>query len=80
MNKQRWIIQGENNENNTKDIEIAVPLKYLNEFWRTLEVSLTLINCKINFIFTWSEDYVIKNSTATKIRNVNLFFVTLSTQ
>ena len=42
MNKQRWIIQGENNENNTKDIEIAVPLKYLYEFWRTLEVSLTI--------------------------------------
>lgn len=78
MNKQRWIIQGENNENNTKDIEIAVPLKYLYEFWRTLEVSL--INCKINSIFTWSEDYVIKNSTATKIRNVKLFFATLSTQ
>ena len=25
---------------NTKDIEIAVPLKYLSNFWRTLEMPL----------------------------------------
>ena len=34
---------------NTKDVEIAVPLKYLSNFWRTLEMSL--INCEINLIF-----------------------------
>ena len=28
---------------NTKDVEIMVPLKYLSNFWRTLEMSL--INC-----------------------------------
>ena len=31
---------------NTKDIKIAVPLKYLSNFWRTLEVPL--INCEVN--------------------------------
>ena len=31
---------------NTKDIEIAVPLKYLSNFWRTFE--MLLINCEIN--------------------------------
>ena len=32
---------------NTKDVEIIVPLKYLSNFWRTLEMSL--INCEVNF-------------------------------
>ena len=35
---------------NTKHTEIAVPLKYLSNFWRTLE--MPLINCEINFILT----------------------------
>ena len=29
-----------------------VPLKYLNNFWRTLEIPL--INWKFSLIFTWS--------------------------
>ena len=30
---------------NTKDVEIMVPLKYLSNFWRTLE--MPLINCEV---------------------------------
>ena len=45
---------------NTKDVEIIVPLKYLSNFWRTLE--MPLINCEVNFILTWSKDCVITNS------------------
>ena len=37
-------------DGNTKDVEIIVPLKYLSNFWRTLE--MPLINCKINLILT----------------------------
>ena len=37
---------------NEKDVEIMVPLKYLSNFWRTLE--MPLINCDVNFILTWS--------------------------
>ena len=37
-------------EGNTKDVEIIVPLKYLSNFWRTLE--RLLINCEVNLIFT----------------------------
>ena len=33
---------------NTKDVEIIVPLKYLSNFWRTLE--MPLINCKGHLI------------------------------
>ena len=34
-----------------------VPLKYLSNFWRTLEVPL--INCEIELILTWSRNSVI---------------------
>ena len=37
--------------NNVKDIEIMVPLKYLSNFWRTLE--MLLINCEVKLILTW---------------------------
>ena len=38
-------------ENNGRidNVEIMVPLKYLSNFWRTLE--MTLINCEVNLIF-----------------------------
>ena len=38
------------NNGNTKDVEIIVPLKYLSNFWRTLE--MPLINCEVNLILT----------------------------
>ena len=43
-------------DGNTKDFEIAVPLKYL-----TLE--MLLINCESNFIVILSENCVITSST-----------------
>ena len=43
----------------TKDVEIVVPLKYLSNFWRTLNMSL--INCEINLILTWAENCVLTN-------------------
>ena len=46
---------------NTKDVETAVSLKYWSNFWTTLEMSL--INCEINLILTWSEDCVISFAT-----------------
>ena len=38
-----------------------VPLKYLSNFWRTLEMAL--INCEVSLILTWSSTCVITNST-----------------
>ena len=43
----------------TKDVEIVVPLNYLSNFWRTLDIPL--INCEINLILTWSENCVLTN-------------------
>ena len=77
---------GHTGNNGTKDVEIMVPLKYLSNFWRTLE--MPLINCEVNLILTWSSTYVIAafrdaNQAATfAITNTKLYVpvVTLSTQ
>ena len=66
-----------------KNLEIAVPLKYLSNFWRSLE--MLLINFEINRILTWSENCVISSVTrATKfaIIDTKLYVpvVTLSTE
>ena len=37
-----------------------VPLKYLSNFWRTLE--MPLINCEVNLILMWSSTCVITDS------------------
>ena len=34
-----------------------VPLKYLSNSWRTLE--MPLVNCEVNLILTWSTNCVI---------------------
>ena len=79
-------ITGQTGNNGTKDVEIMVPLKYLSNFWRTLEMAL--INCEVNLILTLSSTCVIAaavdaNQVATfEITNTNLYVpvVTLSTQ
>ena len=68
---------------NTKSAKIAVPLKYLSNFWRTLEMSL--VNCEINFILTGSRNCVVSSATGkTKfaITDTKRYvpIVTLSTQ
>ena len=60
-----------------------VPLKYLSNFWRTLE--MLLINCEVNLLLTWSKDCVITNSTGKgkfAITETKLYVpvVTLSTK
>ena len=63
-----------------------VQLKYLNNFWRTIE--MPLINCEVNLILTWSANSVIvytdvagQGSTITTTETkFYLLVVTLSTQ
>ena len=47
---------------NTKDFEMIVPLEYLSNFWRTLE--MPWINCEVILILAVSSTFVITNSTA----------------
>ena len=70
-------------DGNTKDVEIIVSLKYLCNFWRSLE--LPLINCEVNLILTWSPTCVISSATGEtkfKITETKLYVpsITLSTK
>ena len=42
---------GQTGEDGTNNVEIMVPIKYLSNFWRTLE--MPLINCEVNLILTF---------------------------
>ena len=71
------------NDDNKKDVEIIVSLKYLSNFGRTLEMPLT--NCEVNLLLTWSSTCVITNSTGAgtfEIIDTKLYVpvVTLSIQ
>ena len=56
--------QLENDDEENKDIKIAVSLKYLSNFWRTLDIPL--INCEISLDLAWSNNCVL-TSKATRI-------------
>ena len=79
-------ITGQTGNNGEKDVEIMVPLNYLSNFWRTLE--MPLINCEVNLILIWSSTCVFAavgdaNQAVTfAITNTKLYVpvVTLSTQ
>ena len=60
---------GQTEDNGTKRVEIMVPLKYLSNFWRTLE--MPLINLEINLILTWSTNCVI---VSINVANQNATF------
>ena len=57
-------ITGQTGNDGTKDVEIMVPLKYLSNFWRTLE--MPLINCEVNLILTWSSSCVLISTAIQK--------------
>ena len=69
-----------------KNVEMMLPLKYVSNFWRTLE--MPLINCEITFDLNWSENCVIVATnvaaevTIFSITNTRLYVsvVALSTQ
>ena len=37
-----------------KNIKTVVPLKYLSNFWKSLD--MPLINCEVSLTLTWSEN------------------------
>ena len=46
-----------NNANKKEDVEIAIPLKYSGNFWRSLNIPL--INSEITLILSWYEECVL---------------------
>ena len=66
-----------------ENVKLAVPLKYLSNFWRSLE--MPLINCKIELSLKWYENCILSNSgtAATfKITDAKLYIpiVTVKTE
>ena len=64
-----------------KDTEIVVPLKYLSNFWRSLE--MPLINCKVHLELNLIEDCILSRNSAKFVITDAKFYVpivTLSTK
>ena len=71
------------NDGNSKNVQTIVPLKYLSNFWRILE--MLLINCETNLILSSSIYCVVTNSSGAEICEITetklyVAVVTLSTQ
>ena len=43
------------------DVKIVIPLKYLSNFWKSLNIPL--INCEVELILTWSKNCVLADMT-----------------
>ena len=51
------------NDNNTLDVEVFAPLKYLSNFWKSL--ASPLINCETELDLKWTKNCVIPNISKT---------------
>ena len=76
-----------NKENNgiKNGVKVAVPLKYLSNFWRSLE--MPLVNCKVELLLNWIENCVLTtaanaNKVTFEITDAKLYvpIVTLSSE
>ena len=60
------------NTKTKRNLETVVPLKYLSNFWRNLD--MPLMSCEISLILTWSENCIftdIKTQTSAAARGDN---------
>ena len=81
--KYKASLIGNTETNGTKNgVKIAVPLKYLSNFWRSLE--MPLINCKVELSLKWYERCLLTAATTAtfKITDAKLYvpIVTLSAE
>ena len=74
-------------DNNVNNVKLVVPLKYISNILRSLE--LPLVNCKIDLELTWHKDCMISSADAAAeqvvsfmITNIKLYvpIITLSTK
>ena len=76
------IIGNTENDGTKNGVKIAVPLKYLSNFWRSLE--MPLINCKVELSLKWYERCLltVANTATFKITDAKLYvpIVTLSAE
>ena len=53
------------NKNGKQEIELAIPLKYLGNFWRALNIPL--INCEVSLELKWNKNCVITSLKETQV-------------
>ena len=53
------------NKNGKQEIELAIPLKYLGNFWRALNIQL--INCEVSLELKWNKNCVITSLKETQV-------------
>ena len=68
----------DNDDDNTKDVEIVVPLKHLSNFWRTLY--MPLFNFEVSLALTWSKDCVLADVITTAAGTQGIPLAITSTQ
>ena len=62
-----------------KEVKIAVPLKYLSNFWRSLE--MPLIDCKVELSLKWIENCVLTTApVGANANDTGATIVTLSAE
>ena len=76
---------GNNTNNSGKDAKIVVPLNYLSNFWRSLEIKFKFIRSKFYLELNWIEDCILssaRNCAKCEIADAKLhvLIVTLSSK
>ena len=69
--KYKTNIVGKTRENNDSlmNVKLVIPLKYLSNFWRSLNIPL--INCEVELILTWSKNCVLADMTVRDAKGGN---------
>ena len=69
--KYKTSITGKTPENNDllTNVKLVIPLKYLSNFWRSLNIPLT--NCEVELILTWSKNCVLADMTTRNAQDGN---------
>ena len=57
------------NKAGKNETEVFIPLKHLSSFWRSLNISL--INCEVELILTWSKNCILADMSANVIVNMH---------
>ena len=60
--------------NQVNDVKIVVPLKYISNFFRSLEIAL--INCKIHLELSWNKNCVLSSAAVADATNPTSFKIT----
>ena len=73
--KYKTSVIGKTPENNDllTNVKLVIPLKYLSNFWRSLDIPL--INCEIELILTWSKNCILGDMTTRNAQDGNPIIV-----